>query len=85
MPKKIPLVSIGVQRNGKTVYPEAGVAFDFTKEEVTELTALSEKTKVDYLRDPKNEAPEVSAEKAADKKDEKKGSKGGKGGNDDNL
>ncbi len=55
MAKKIPLVRIGVQREGKTIYPEIGVVFEFTKEELTDLNRLSGETKVDYFRDPVNE------------------------------
>lgn len=45
MPKRIPLGSIGVTRDGKTVYPQIGTettgeAFDFTAEELAEITGL---------------------------------------------
>jgi hypothetical protein len=45
MPKRIPLGSIGVTRDGKTVYPQIGTettgeAFDFTAEELVEITGL---------------------------------------------
>lgn len=45
MPKRIPLGAIGVTRNGKTVYPAIGTAttgepFDFTADELAEITAL---------------------------------------------
>lgn len=45
MPKRIPLGSIGVSRNGVTVYPPIGTettgeAFDFTAEEIAEINGL---------------------------------------------
>lgn len=45
MPKRIALGAIGVSRDGKTVYPPIGTevsgeAFDFTAEEIAEITAL---------------------------------------------
>lgn len=67
MAKKIPLVRIGVQRNGVTVYPDLGIAFDFTKEEITDLSRLSDETKVDYFREPVNEDIVASAAPAAKK------------------
>lgn len=53
--KKIPLVAIGVMRDGKSVIPEIGKAFDFTAVELADLEKLTETTKVDYVRDPVNE------------------------------
>lgn len=54
MPKKVPLIRIGVQRQGVTVYPEIGKPFDFTKEEIADITKM-EAGKAEYIRNPVNE------------------------------
>lgn len=79
MPKKVPLIRIGVQREGVTVYPEIGKPFDFTKEEVADITKLAENDKADYIRNPVNEdaAEAKPAAKAA--------AGGGKAGDTGNL
>ena len=59
--KKIPLVSIGVQRDGKTMYPEIGKPFDFTVNELADLDNLAATTKDDYYRDPVNEVAAAPA------------------------
>lgn len=58
MPKRIPVVAIGVTRNGKTVYPTVGKVFDFTAEEVAEINALEKASKVQHIRKPINEGGE---------------------------
>lgn len=63
MPKLIPLVSIGVTRDGKTVTPDVGnelngVPFDFTAEEVAQIRLLEISTKTTMLRSPRNEGGE---------------------------
>lgn len=68
MIKKVPLSSIGVSREGKTVYPEIGKAFPFTKEEIAELEALQAKTGDEFIRDPVNEDAPAAEEKPAEKK-----------------
>lgn len=73
MPKKVPLISIGVARDGKTVFPEIGKPFDFSKEEVSDMEALAKADKKEYFRDPVNEDGDAApAAKKADKKDGKK-------------
>lgn len=58
MPKRIPVVAIGVTRNGKTVYPTIGQVFDFTAEEITEINALEKASGVQHYRKPINEGGE---------------------------
>lgn len=58
MPKRIPVVAIGVTRNGVTVYPTVGKVFDFTAEEVAEINALEKASKVQHIRKPINEGGE---------------------------
>lgn len=66
MPKKVPLVSIGVARDGKTVYPPIGKPFDFTKEEVADMDKLAKSDRKEYYRDPLNEdSPAAEDKKAA--------------------
>lgn len=79
MPKKVPLISIGVAREGKTVFPPIGQPFDFTKEEVADMEALSKKDGNTYFRNPVNEGGDAApadekksgAKKAGDKGDGK--------------
>lgn len=59
MPKRIPVVAIGVTRNGKTVYPTIGQVFDFTAEEITEINALEKASGVQHYRKPINEGSEA--------------------------
>lgn len=67
MPKKIPLVSVRVSRDGVSVTPPIGAVFDFTKEELADLEKLSKATGTDYVRDPVNEAPAEDGEKKSPK------------------
>lgn len=75
MAKKVPLSSIGVSRDGKTVYPEIGKAFDFTDAEIKELEALQAKTGDEFIRDPVNEDAPAAAPAAEEKPTTKKGDK----------
>ena len=59
--KLVPLVSIGVQREGATIYPPVGKAFDFTEGEKDDLDKLAASTKLDYYREPVNEESGVEA------------------------
>jgi len=58
MPKRIPVVAIGVTRNGVTVYPTIGQVFDFTAEEVAEINGLEKASKTQHIRKPINEGGE---------------------------
>lgn len=55
MPKRIPLVAIGVTRDGKTIYPEVGKVFDFTNDEARDLNGLGKATGNPLIRQPQNE------------------------------
>lgn len=55
MPKKVPLISIGVKRGDDTVYPEIGKPFDFTKEEIADIEKMAKAAKTSYFRDTVNE------------------------------
>ncbi len=59
MPKLIPLIAIGVLRDGVSLNTPVGVPFDFTEGEVSDLDKLSAATKQDYYREPVNEVAEV--------------------------
>lgn len=61
--KKVPLIRVGVLRDGKTVYPEIGKPFHFTEGEVSDLQKLSEAAGQDYLREPVNETEDEPVEK----------------------
>ncbi|WP_281686687.1 hypothetical protein [Pseudomonas citronellolis] len=66
MPKRIPLSTIVVHRDGKRVTPEIGRPFDFTSEEVAEISALEQELKARgnpqlLFRKIINEDPNVSA------------------------
>lgn len=61
MPKKVPLVSIGVARDGKTVFPAIGEPFEFTDAEVSDMSNLKAKTGIEYFRNPVNETVEPEA------------------------
>jgi len=63
----IPLKSIGVKRNGKTIYPPIGKPFEFTADEVSDIKNLAAKTKIDYYRLPINESPEDAGAKSTRK------------------
>jgi hypothetical protein len=71
MPKKVPLVSIGVARNGKTIFPEIGKPFDFTAEEIADMDNATKASGVTHYRDPLNEVADepVAAKPAKSKKD----------------
>jgi len=60
MPKRIALGSIGLTRDGQTVYPEIGTEstgkpFDFTAEELTQIAALEKQTGNQLVRKILNE------------------------------
>ena len=76
MVTKIPLVSLGVQRDGKTVYPKIGKPFEYTAEEITAMNDIKKETKVDQYRNPVNETADVDGDGKPD--DKKKGGKGTK-------
>lgn len=44
MAMRVPLSAVGVQREGKTVYPPVGKPFNFKDEELKQLTALEKRT-----------------------------------------
>lgn len=62
MPRLIPTISIGISRKtgdrNRTVFPTIGEMFDFTEEEVKEISAAHPEA----LRKPINEAKEVTSE-----------------------
>lgn len=58
MPKRVALSAIGVSRDGKTVYPEIGKAFNFTSEELTDIAKLEKASGTLLVRKPVNEDPE---------------------------
>jgi len=71
--KLIPLVSIGISRDGQPVRPAIGKPFDFTDEEKADLDAIFEDQGVEAYRLPVNEAVEAPvALTAAEKKAAKK-------------
>ncbi len=57
MPVRIPVSTIGVSRDGKTVYPPIGKPFSFTAAEADEINALQKSSGVEIYRKPVNEAP----------------------------
>lgn len=66
MPKRIPLSTIVVHRDGERITPEIGRPFDFTSEEVAEISALEQELKARgnpqlLFRKIINEDPNVSA------------------------
>jgi len=66
MPKRIPLSTIVVHRDGKRITPEIGLPFDFTPDEVAEISALEQELKARgnpqlLFRKIINEDPNVSA------------------------
>ena len=61
MPLRVPVQSIGVSRDGKTVYPEIGKAFNFTASEVEEINALQKASGEEIYRKPTNETEGVAA------------------------
>jgi len=72
MPKRIALGAIGVTRDGKTVYPPigtatAGVPFDFTADELTEITALEKASGSVLVRKIINEASTGEEEPTGEK------------------
>lgn len=84
MPKKVPLVAIGVKREGVTIYPKVGEPFDFTDAELKDLTKLSKETKSDYFRSTVNE--DGSKDDKPSKQDKADGKTTGKtAGEDENL
>lgn len=60
MPKKIPVHTIVVQRDGKTVIPAVGKPFDFTDAEIADVRAVDPKA----FRDLVNEEVDTPAPKA---------------------
>lgn len=72
MPKRIALAAIGLTRDGKTVYPEIGTAttgtpFDFTADELTEITALEKASGNVLIRKLNNEGAVDVGDDNADK------------------
>lgn len=61
MPKRVPLGSIGVTRDKKTVYPEIGKPFDFTADELSEINALSKASGNELVRKLVNEEGSAGA------------------------
>ena len=62
MPKKIPLISVTVHRNGKPIEPTIGKPFEFTDEEIDEVLQAVPGS----MRDPVNEeAPSAPANSKA--------------------
>jgi hypothetical protein len=58
MPKRIPLQTIILVRDGKRVVPEIGKAFDFTSDELASIKEVSP----DAVRAPVNETPSEPSE-----------------------
>lgn len=73
MPKRIPLGTIGVTRDNKTVYPKIGQLFDFTADEVAQINALEKSSGNKLFRKPVNEdqsaGPTTAPLAASDKVD----------------
>lgn len=59
MPKMIPLHTVMIGREGKTIIPTIGKVFDFTKAEVDEITEVNKTA----LREPINESGEEVVKK----------------------
>lgn len=78
MPKKVPLVSVRVSREGQSISVPPGKAFDFTDDEVADLEKMAKSANTEYLRDPVNEVSSDDAKPAAGR-----GGKGNKGGSAD--
>lgn len=82
MPKRITNMSITLVRDGKRIKLPAGVAFDFTKDELEELKEIVK----DAVRTPINEAESIAEVKApesaktAGKTDSKAAAKSGTDG-----
>lgn len=55
--KLIPLVAIGVSRDGQSVRPVIGKPFDFTADEKADLDRIHKEHGVESYREPVNEAP----------------------------
>lgn len=86
--KLIPLVSIRVLRDGKSVAPAIGKPFDFTAEEKADLDKIHAEHNVESYREPINEAPVETFKVAEEAKPltaaEKKAAKlAGEAGNND--
>lgn len=62
MPKRIPMQTVIVQRDGKQVAPPIGKAFEFTREELDQIKAVAP----DAIRHPVNEE-EAEAPESQDK------------------
>lgn len=65
MPMMVTKTQVGVHRDGKTVRPKIGEAFDFTDEEVAHFGS-------EHLRRPRNEVvmPEVTSAEAVSSDDD---------------
>ena len=63
MPKRIPVNTIMLHREGKPLVPDIGKVFDFTAEELADINAVNP----DAVRKPVNEGTDESSEKTADK------------------
>lgn len=69
MPQRIPMQTVIVRRNGKSVVPEIGKPFDFTPDELETINRVNPEA----VRKLVNEGAVAS-----DKSDKKDGRKGGK-------
>lgn len=72
MPKRIALGAIGVTREGKTVYPPIGTAttgeaFDFTSDELAEISALEKSSGNQLVRKLLSEGSDDTVEKTLEK------------------
>lgn len=74
MPKRVVVTSIGLTRDGKTVYPTIGKAFDFSAAELEDINRLQKATGNILVRKPVNEDPSAGAS------DDGAGGEGGQGG-----
>lgn len=57
--KLIPLVSIGVSREGQSVRPVIGKPFDFTAAEKADLDLIQKEQGIEAYREPVNEVVEA--------------------------
>lgn len=73
MPKRTPVQTVTVVREGKTVYPAIGKPFNFTEDEINQIEAanpdaISTKIEVEVEDDPVDPAPAVKPVVAKAKK-----------------
>lgn len=84
MPKRTPLQSVVVMREGKMVTPPLEQPFEFTKEEIDQIeavnpAALSVMTQVDMSKEPEAKATEPAKAPAPAAKTTKAAAAGGDG------